>query len=416
MVELEQAPSPRSNRTLFAGALVAVSLFGDSYLYAVLPVHYAEAGIGLVAVGWLLSVNRWVRFFTNPLAGVVGPRLGWGWAFAGALWLAAATTAGYGLLKGLAALILVRALWGLCWSFLRLGGMAAVLAESPKGRRGRQMGLLTGVYRLGSVVGVVVGGYLADRLGFGNTAVILGLATALGAIAASLPPALDGRWGAPGRMGKAAGSTSGLHAHWLPTTGPELAACFSASMLQMIVSGLVTGTLGLLVKERLGATVAAGPWLLGAATVTGLLLGSRFLIDLVVGPAVGHWADRRGRGVALTVAMTVVTGTLVFLGLAQSLMLISLAALLLFAAGTGATAILDAWAGDLAGRAPGRFLPAYNTWLDLGAATGPILGYYLAAQVGLTITYLSGCVALLSAAALRAWLGRRAALPATWPE
>lgn len=65
MVGMERAQPVRSHRTLFAGGLVAVSLFGDSYLYAVLPVHHAEAGVGLVAVGWPLSINRWVRFFTN---------------------------------------------------------------------------------------------------------------------------------------------------------------------------------------------------------------------------------------------------------------------------------------------------------------------------------------------------------------
>ena len=82
MVGLEHPQPVHTHRTLFAGALVAISLFGDSYLYAVLPIYYAEAGVGLVAVGWLLSINRWIRFFTNPLAGVIGPRVGWGWAFA----------------------------------------------------------------------------------------------------------------------------------------------------------------------------------------------------------------------------------------------------------------------------------------------------------------------------------------------
>ncbi|MFZ5817410.1 MAG: MFS transporter, partial [Bacillota bacterium] len=178
-----EVPQPvRSHRTLFAGALVAIAILGDSYLYAVLPVHHAEAGVGLAAVGWLLSINRWVRFFTNPLAGAVGARLGWGWAFAGALWLAAATTAGYGLLKGLTALLVARALWGLSWSFLRLGGMAAVLADSPEGRRGRLMGLFTGVFRLGSLVGVAAGGLLADRLGFRTTALLFAAVAALGAV------------------------------------------------------------------------------------------------------------------------------------------------------------------------------------------------------------------------------------------
>ncbi|MFZ5817411.1 MAG: hypothetical protein ACOY93_19270, partial [Bacillota bacterium] len=221
---------------------------------------------------------------------------------------------------------------------------------------------------------------------------------------ASLPSALAGRWGAPGR-GEVR-PNGGVGAHWLPATAPELAACGSAGMLQLVVSGLVTATLGLLVRERLGAAIDAGPWMLGAATVTGLLLGSRFLIDLAAGPAIGHWADLRGREPALGAATLVIIGALLVLGAAASLPLIALAALLLFAAATGSAAILDAWAGDLAGRSPGRFLPVYNTWLDLGAAAGPVLGYALAARYGLAATYGSGVAALLLAAGLRLWVWR----------
>ncbi len=385
------------HRTLFAGALVALSLFGDSYLYAVLPVYYADAGVSLTAVGLLLSVNRWIRFFTNPLAGVVGPRVGWGWAFAGVMWLAAATTAGYGLLTGVGALLIVRALWGFCWSFLRIGGTAAVLADSPTGRRGKLMGIFSGVGRVGSVVGTAIGGFLADKIGFATTALVFAGATAAGAIVASLPPALAGRWGAPGREESRAAAPASVT--WLPDTAPQTAACLSIATLHFVVSGLVTGTLGLLIKERLGAA--------SAATVTGLILGARFALDLAIGPVLGHWADKRGRGVALGAATLALVGALLTLSVAASTPLISAAAVVLFAAGTGSTVMLDSWAGDLAGRSPGRFVPVYNTWLDLGAAAGPLLGYPLAARLGLDATYWLGAGALLLAWAGRAWLGRR---------
>lgn len=416
------AASGRANRSYIAAALVAVSLLGDSYLYAVLPVHYAEAGISLVTVGLMLSINRWVRFFTNPLAGVVGARVGWRWPFAAALWLGAATTAGYGLVQGAVALAGLRGLWGLAWSFLRLGGMAAVLAGSPVGRRGRLMGLFVGVARLGSVVGVVAGGYLADRLGYSSTAVILGAATALGAAVGLLPQAGVAGPGGPagpagaaaGAAGAAAGALAGesepasgkatapaIYRNRLPATRQEWAVSLSAAALHAVTSGIVTGTIGLLIKERLGAQVAAGPWLVGAATVAGAILGSRFLIDLLAGPAVGHWADRRGRGPMLGLATSAMVMALVVLGWGQSLGLIIASVLTVFAASTGAAAILDAWAGDLAGQTPGRFLPAYNTWLDLGAAAGPLLGYWLISLFGLGPAYAGGAVLLLVAWAAR---------------
>lgn len=116
-------------RTAFTGALVALAILGDSFLYAALPVHYREAGVSLIMVGWLLSLNRWVRLFTNAVAGWLGSCLGWNTVFTAALWLTVITTFGYGRTGSVPILLLLRGLWGLCWSLLRLGGQAAVLAE-----------------------------------------------------------------------------------------------------------------------------------------------------------------------------------------------------------------------------------------------------------------------------------------------
>lgn len=385
--------------------MVALSLLGDSYLYAVLPVYYKEAGISLVAVGWLLSVNRWIRFASNPAAGIVGRRIGWGWAFGAAMWLGALSTAAYGLVKGLLVLSIARALWGVAWSFLRLGGLAAVLADSPAGSRGKAMGLFTGVYRLGSFAGVLVGGLLADRLGFGGAALLFAGFTTLGALIASLPPALAGRWGAPATAPET-GAQQSLFTHWLPATLAEWRLCLSTFGLQLAVSGVVTGTVGLLVKERLGAQISLGWWVVGPGAVTGLILGSRFLFDLLVGPTVGHLADRRGR--ARVLALLSVGGGLGLLGLAwtSSLLTIGLSAVLLFISATGLATVLDSWAGDVAGLAPGRFLPTYNTWQDLGAAVGPTLAYAIVSTLGLAGTYtavvVGGLLAVLLMGALTA--------------
>lgn len=389
--------------------MVALSLLGDSYLYAVLPVYYKEAGISLVAVGWLLSVNRWIRFLSNPAAGVVGRRIGWGWAFAGAMWLGALSTAAYGLVKGLILLSIARALWGIAWSFLRLGGLAAVLADSPTGRRGKAMGLFTGVYRLGSFAGVLVGGLLADRLGFDGAALLFAGFTALGALISSLPPALAGRWGAPATAPEA-GAQRSLVTNWLPATLPEWRLCLSSFGLQLAVSGVVTGTVGLLVRERLGERISLGWWVVGPGAVTGLILGSRFLFDLLVGPMVGQLADRRGR--ARVLAVLAGSGALGLLGLAWTshLLMIGLSALLLFVAATGLATVLDSWAGDVAGLAPGRFLPTYNTWQDLGAAVGPTLAYAIVGILGLAGTYTAVVVGgVLSILILGAVMRRRPA-------
>jgi MFS family permease len=372
--------------------MVALSILGDSYLYAVLPIYYANAGISLLAVGWLLSVNRWIRFLSNPAAGVVGRRVGWGWAFAGAMWVAALTTAAYGVLRGTWALSAARGLWGVSWSFLRLGGMAAVLADTPPGRRGKAMGLFTGIFRLGSFGAVIVGGVLADRLGFAGAALFFAGVTGVGALIASLPSAVAGRWGAPARTAESA-PQHGVAANWLPITPVEWRLCLGAFGLQLAVSGVVTGTVGLLVKERLGMHIDLGWWVVGPATISGMILGSRFITDLLVGPVIGQMSDRRGRARVLGGLATVSIGAMLGLGWTNSLATIALFAVLLFLAGTGIAAVLDSWAGDLAGQSPGRFLPTYNTWQDLGAAIGPVLAYSLTAHIGLARTYTAVAVA-----------------------
>lgn len=89
---------------------------------------------------------------------------------------------------------------GVSWSFLLLGGLAAVLADSTPGQRGKATGLYNGVSRLGSFAAVLVGGLLADRLGFAAAALLFAGITALGAVLSSLPSLWQGGGGRrPGR-------------------------------------------------------------------------------------------------------------------------------------------------------------------------------------------------------------------------
>ena len=376
-------------RTAFAGTLVALAILGDSFLYAALPVHYREVGISLIMVGWLLSLNRWVRLFTNAAAGWLGSRLGWNTVFTAALWLAAITTLGYGHTKSVLILLLLRGQWGLCWSLLRLGGQAAVLIESPPGRRASYMGVFTGIYRLGSLAGMVIGGYLADRVGFRMATLWLSVATALGAIIGSLPPAMAGRWGAPSRDKNASHDSFRVATGWIPKGREEWAVCICAVSLYLVTSGIVTSTVGLLVTTRLGDRIALGPMVLGAGALSGLLLSMRWVIDFLLGPLLGWHADRRGRFLVLAIGYSVIVMMLLILSKAHGFLVIALALVALFCSGTACAVTLDGWAGDIAGRTPGRFLPVYATWIDAGAAIGPLMGYYLSEICSLAHGYLA---------------------------
>lgn len=87
----------------------ALSLLGDSTLYAVLPVQYAAVGVTTVQVGWLLSMNRLVRLPLNLFSGWLSQRLGPRTPYILGLVIGSISTVGYGLCRGFWPLLAARA-------------------------------------------------------------------------------------------------------------------------------------------------------------------------------------------------------------------------------------------------------------------------------------------------------------------
>ena len=94
--------------------------------------------------------------------------------------VAMGTTVLLGLAKGFALLLLARVLWGVCFSILRLTGFLVVLEEGQDGKRGRLMGVFSGGMRIGSLVGVLLGGILFDVLGRSTSFLIIAAIGLLG--------------------------------------------------------------------------------------------------------------------------------------------------------------------------------------------------------------------------------------------
>ena len=365
----------------------AATLLGDSMLYAVLPTAFHALGLELWMVGVLLSANRFVRLLTNPLAGRVVEKIGARPPFVAALLLGAATTAGYAL-GGFAVLLAARLLWGLCWSFLRLGGTLAALDAADETQRGYYLGFCTGTARIGTLVAVLLGGFLTDAIGFAATALLFGAATLLGG-AALLGARLPGP--------EAAGGGEAFRRAPHSRDGTAVWALHAAAFLNGAAGTVVVvSTLGLLLLERFGPEIALAGAVLGVASLNGLLLGARFARDRVWVPGAGPQADRAGRAPVLIV--TSLGAALSLLGLARDGGLLWTASLAVcaFVSGTALRAALDALAGDLAPPAErARALSHYANWADLGAATGPFLAYQAVGWIGLGGVYQASAGALL---------------------
>lgn len=404
---------PRS--LLVVSAAVALSLLGDQMLYAVLPIVHASVGVPVTFIGLLLSANRFVRLLTNSLAGYVVERFGRHWPFVVALLVGGLTTVGYGVLRGVWALLVARMLWGTAWSFIRIEGLSTALDVASDDTRGRYMGLFQAISRLGSAVAMLAGGILTDVVGFRATFILFGALSCCAALivhadmrrrriqaARRIPrrhtaaPADHPSPPAPSVPPQPLPAGADWQARWR-----RAVVCFGTFCAFLVIGGLVSATLGYVLRTRFGAAPEVGGLSIGIASLTGFLLSTRGFLDLGFAPVAGLLADRWGRHQIIRGALPVALVAAVGMMLSPALLCVVGLVVLMFAAGTTLNVAFNAVAGDIA--PPGKrsmFLSLFVTFQDLGAALGPLLGYWIAPAFGFAWLYLCSAAVLLLASAL----------------
>lgn len=98
---------------IFLALITAVSLFGDSMLYVVLPIHWNDVGLtSLIEVGILLSANRFVRLPLGPLIGWLYKKISIRTGVFLAVFIAGITTLLYGWVDGFYSWLILRCIWG----------------------------------------------------------------------------------------------------------------------------------------------------------------------------------------------------------------------------------------------------------------------------------------------------------------
>lgn len=379
----------RASRQVTLIALItAACLIGDSMLYIVLPVHFAAAGLdSLWQVGVILSVNRLVRLPLNPAVGWLYRHISDRTGLLVATVLATLTTLGYAVATGFVMWLLLRCLWGLSWTLLRLGGFYCVLNVSSESDRGYFMGLYNGLYRLGSLVGMLAGGLFADWLGFGMTAFLFGGCTAL-AVVVCLFSVPRGHVPEPSYKTGKARLRMGRADLWIMGTGLAVA---------LIYQGLYASTLSQLLQVHLGDEFRFLGLAVGVATLGGALQALRWAWEPWLAPWFGVLSDRRfSRRAVLTASFG--CGVIIF-GLISLHLPVAIWLVLLLAAqlvGTALTTVADAVASDAASVHGGRmFMMWYSFAVDLGAALGPVLAYTLNGIWGMDAVYLGTALLLV---------------------
>jgi MFS family permease len=393
------------------GVVIGLCILGDSLMYSLLPLEASALGISLPLVGVLLSANRLVRLFSNTWASEVFSRMGPRRPFWAATVIGLVSTALYGIGWGFAVFLAARLLWGIAWSALRQGGYEAVWAGASS-MRGRLTGLQWGLVRLGSAMSVLAGGWLYDHYGYTAAVAVITLATIPAIVVAGLL-----KW--TPSVGRAMPSDDDDNPDTKPNAEPEteldtepdaepaslarilagwkmglseakLRWLVGSGFLGHLLNGVVLSTTSLYLASRLEAGGQLAQLGIGVGMLAGIMLGTRWLSDMLLGPVFGYVADQFG-----TANTAVITSMVLFaalLGVAWLPLVPAVASLLLvFICDGGIYVMLAAAASDTATRTsqPHAFVGVYTTGGDAGSALGPLLAFSLSGTVGLSTLYVA---------------------------
>jgi DHA1 family multidrug resistance protein-like MFS transporter len=389
----------RNRLRLASGLALAYSLalLGDQMLYVFLPSQPAAAGVAAASLGIILSANRFVRLAANSLAGLLSDRLGRRCPYLLGMLLALVSTAGYLVSDGFWSLLLSRVVWGIAFALIHVVGAAIILDVATDEDRGRTVGSYSSLAQLGTLIGLVLSGFLTDLMGYRGTLMIYVPLAGLGILVALL--VLRDRDGEPMRRPAAASGGLGPLAALRGLDRRLLAPAYVNFVSLFAGSGVVAATLGLYLKQ-LASEPGAG-FLVPIASLTGILLAARRLAGMIEAPIAGQLLDRFGdrRAVAALGALVSLAGFAVLSGGRGVGMVVLGVVLMAIGEGFIGPAVV-VWTGD---NAPphlrGVVMGGLATTGDLGAAIGPLVGYAVLETAGLRSAYAL-CVALMLSALL----------------
>lgn len=350
--------------------VTAVSMVGDSALYIMLPMHWQDFGLTeLWQIGVLLAANRLVRLPLNPIVGHLYSRISVRLGMMLAVGLAVLTTAGYGIVSGFWALLLLRCLWGLAWTFLRLGAYFVILETAGNGNRGEAMGRYNGLMRLGSLAGMLTGGFLADLFGTVNACFVFAL------VSATAVPVL---WRtAPSSAGVAAADHTEEKNFSFFQNWSILAVLLIGTGIAFVYQGMFMSTISYLVGLHESADVDLGFAVIGAASLAGIIQAIRWTWEPWLAPFFGRRADGSW-GRRKSTLISTAAGAVLFFLVTLPLPLWTWLALLMAAqvTATSLTTLSDTIASDVAVHsARVKIMTLYSILTDLGAALGPMAAY-----------------------------------------
>jgi len=257
-------------------------------------------------------------------------------------------------------------LWGLCWSVIRQVAIMTSVDTAGKNRVASVIGFYNGVSRCGSIVGMLVAGWLCDSVGFRYCFWAIGATSLLAVVPGALARrGMDGH-ASEFRRPRQGGSTD--HIRGLLVCG---------FVIGFVGTGMIVSTLGFVLDHGFGKEIAIGAIVIGIATINGWLLALRYGIMALGGPAFGALLDRIGHRRGAFTFFCVGTGILAAAAVVSLTTNVVMTLILLvfvmvfFVCGTA----LEVGLITEAGRCGSKAFSWYVSAADLGTACGPLVGW-----------------------------------------
>jgi MFS transporter, DHA1 family, multidrug resistance protein len=376
-------------RNLYVLWVIEFAAFvGLSLILPFIPLYVRQLGITEVAdvtrwSGLLLSGPFMVSFIATPVWGSLGDRYGQKLMVVRALVGSAAAYIGMALAGHVETLFLWRLALGGVSGFLA-AGMALVSVSVPDGSRGYALGLLQSVIPAAGLIGPLLGGVLADLIGYRAIFVVVAAVCAIGGIVAAA--ALTEPHVAVSPVARPT-VRENLTIAWQETSLRRALLAIGAS--QAMITTLQP--IFVLYVEQLGVEARL------LSTTTGVLFAATGVTALVAAPWWGRRADRLGFHGALTVALFGSAVTLLAQGLVTGVAQL-LAVRLLY--GCFVAGVLPPLLGFISTASPpdrrGGLMGLTSSAIMLGNLFGPLAGGFIAAHVGLRTVFFMSAGALVA--------------------
>jgi len=351
----------------FAALALAFAAIGDAFLYPFLPINYESFGIPIAWVGLLLSINRWVRIFSNSLTVRLFEKYGIRSVMIIAVIFAISSTLGYGIATNLILWMLFRVMWGLAFSAMRIGTLGYALQHQKKGIA---LGVSRSFQELGPMLALFIAPVLVRHVEPRGVFFMLALCSlpALYFVLA-LPPAATNEIQA---------IRTKRFIHW-PSTLNSITL-----VAAILIDGIVVVVLGILFLNYRD-NISAG----AATALAAFYLGYRRLCLFALSPAGGWIADKIGLDSVFNISMI-----LVVIGLAIMLTgWIAAGAIVVFTFYSINAAVTP---GSVSSKNIHSLAAVAEnaTWRDIGAAIGTVLGGLLISSSNLHTVLMIATFAL----------------------